>query len=155
MVTASVLWPAKVARLVHACVDQLLPEGDALVLLGRAAILAFLNAKGVVVADVAPEEIAARESAEYDRVFHLLTDTMEKFVEQKVSKVAMFPPIVDFMTALGLMAGGEPVVRLMMARMEERISDWREGRFPAAGEPWPTTPALRIPDPAQPQLDLN
>lgn len=117
------------ARLIHTCAGRAASESETLTTLGRTAILAFLQAKGVTVADVSPEEITARESAEYDQVFHLLTETMEKFVEQKVSKIGMFPPIVDFVTTLGLMAGGEPVVRLMMARMEDRIGAFASTRL--------------------------
>jgi hypothetical protein len=40
------------------------------------------------------------------------------------------PAVADFLTSIALIMAGEAGVRAVMTRMEDRIEDWKAGRFP-------------------------
>ncbi len=67
----------------------------------------------------------------FHKVFDYLTEALRKASEERISKEEAIPAILDFATMNVLIVGGERGVHLAIERMQERLVDWKEGRFPA------------------------
>jgi hypothetical protein len=70
------------------------------------------------------------EQVEYDQVMEIMVEAMEKFGVAQISREALLPPLSDFVTAIAIKMAGEDGVRALMVRMEQRIEDWKSGKFP-------------------------
>jgi hypothetical protein len=77
------------------------------------------------------EDIAMQEPEDdYDRAMVMLIEAMQR-AKKTIDNSDFVPALVDFVTMVGLVAEGEVGVRAMMQGMDRRITDWKEGRFPA------------------------
>ena len=70
-----------------------------------------------------------------DRVMKIMTDAMKTVGNNNISKREMIPALIDFTPAVALILTGEGGARAMITRIEGRIEDWQEGRFPAEDGP--------------------
>jgi hypothetical protein len=118
------------AYLVHRDAGMAMPDGEALRQLGRAAIVGFMIAHGVYPGGLIEGEDEVADNGEYDAVMGIFAAAMREVAAQGVSRSGLLPPLVDFVTAIGLLSGGEPGVEAMTMRMKRRIGDWKAGRFP-------------------------
>jgi hypothetical protein len=66
----------------------------------------------------------------YDTVIEVFTNAVATCGSRGVCKQELLAPLADFIVAIGLHLGGEPVIAAIVTRMEGRIEDWRNGEFP-------------------------
>jgi hypothetical protein len=67
---------------------------------------------------------------DYDQVMEIMVEAMEKIDVAQISREGLLRPLSDFVTAIAIKTAGEDGVRALMARMEQRIEDWKSGKFP-------------------------
>jgi hypothetical protein len=63
----------------------------------------------------------------HGRLIDILTEALQR---AGITKQDVIPAVADFLTSIALIMAGEAGVRAMMSRMENRIEDWKAGRFP-------------------------
>ena len=67
----------------------------------------------------------------YDRVIDIMTAAAARVGNHDIPLQEFLPALVDFTAAVGLAVGGEEGLQAFIARMQDRIKDWRAGTFPA------------------------
>src|SRR6202051_4152438 len=67
---------------------------------------------------------------DYDQVMEIMVEAMEKIDVAQISRDGLLPPLGDFVTDIAIKTAGEDGVRALMEWMEQRIEDWKSGKFP-------------------------
>jgi hypothetical protein len=88
------------------------------------------------------------DESDYDAVWRIMADTMQRFVTEGVGRPAIIPALNDLVVSLVLHEAGEEGAWHIILRIQERVLQWKEGRFPTddhdTNERW--TPQPRRPN---------
>jgi len=66
----------------------------------------------------------------YERVMDTLTDATKRVERNGIGIDALLPALLDFAAGVALAMDGEQCLRAAVCRMNRRVEDYRNGRFP-------------------------